>query len=83
MGKIVRHFMVRRIRGARGGKNNIGPYAAFFFIALAVGTAALSLWLEDRYRKADAVYRLYVAQHPLMPGEKPPRVDWLTGRIAR
>ena len=65
----------------RNAKARIGPYAALFFIVVIVGAAGLSLWIEDRYRNAERAYRLYLADHPLKPGEKPPRIDWLTGKI--
>src|SRR5277367_3561486 len=62
----------RGSRARRNAKARVGPYAALFFIAVIVGAAGLSLWIEDRYRKAEAAYRLYVADHPLKPGERPP-----------
>ena len=72
--------MARRERSA---KARIGPYAVLFFIMVTVGAAGLSLWIEDRYRKAEDAYRLYVADHPLKPGERPPKIDWLTGKVWR
>lgn len=66
----------RQKRGAR-------RYAVLFFIALVAATAGLSLWVEDRYHAAESAYRAYIAQHPLKPGEKPPRIDWLTGKVWR
>jgi hypothetical protein len=81
MGKA--HFTIRRVLGRNNARTGMRLYAALFFIVLIVGTASLSIWIEDRYHRADAAYRLYLVHHPLKPGEKPPRVDWLTGRIWR
>lgn len=81
MRRILQNFTIRRTR--RKARAAPRPGAALFFIAVIVATAGLSLWIEDRYRKADDAYRLYLAQHPLKPGEKPPKVDWLTGRVWR
>lgn len=80
MSKHARRFAARSSGKGWGG---IAPYAALFFVAMIVAVAGLSLWIEDRYHKADSAYRLYIAGHPLKPGEKPPKVDWLTGRIWR
>jgi hypothetical protein len=76
MGKSIQRLVDRKTK-------NGGLYAALFFVALIVAAAALSLWIEDGYHKADKAYRLYIAQHPLKPGEKPPKVDWLTGKVWR
>ena len=73
----------RERRGRRNAKARVGPYAALFFIAVIMAAAGLSLWIEDRYRKAEEAYRLYVADHPLKPGERPPKIDWLTGKVWR
>ena len=81
MRRIFQSFTIRRARRKAG--TGLRPVPALFFIAVIVATAGLSLWIEDRYRKADDAYRLYLAQHPLKPGEKPPKVDWLTGRVWR
>jgi hypothetical protein len=81
MRRIFQNFTIRRARRKAG--TGLRPGAALFFIAVIVATAGLSLWIEDRYRKADDAYRLYLVQHPLKPGEKPPKVDWLTGRVWR
>jgi hypothetical protein len=81
MRKIIQNFTIRRAR--RKARTALRPGAALFFIVVIVATASLSLWVEDRYRKADDAYRLYLAQHPLKPGEKPPKVDWLTSRVWR
>lgn len=70
-------------RARRNAKGRVGAYAALFFIVVTVGAAALSLWMEDRYRRAEDAYRLYLAHHPLKPGETPPKVDWLTGTVWR
>ena len=80
--------MARAIRWLRQtnrhrAKARVGPYTVLFFVGLTLGAAALSMWLEDRYHNAEATYRLYLAQHPLQPGEKPPHVDWLTGTVWR
>jgi hypothetical protein len=80
MRKRVQHFIIRPAN--RKAKTAIGAYAAFFFIALILATAGLSLWIEDR-RGAESAYHLYLAHHPLKPGEKPPKVDWLTSRVWR
>jgi len=50
---------------------------------VTVGAAGLSLWIEDRYRKAEDTYRFYLSHHPLKPGERPPKIDWLTGKVWR
>ena len=69
--------------GPNGGraKYRTSPCAALYFVALIVVTAGLSLWIENRYHRAETAYRLYTAQHPLKPGEKPPKIDWLTGKV--
>jgi hypothetical protein len=73
----------RENRARRNAKTRVGPYAALFFIAVIVGAAGLSLWIEDRYRKAEDAYRLTVVDHPLKRGERPPKIDWLTGKVWR
>jgi hypothetical protein len=70
-------------RRERSVKARIGPYAVLFFIVVTVGAAGLSLWIEDRYRKAEDAYRFYLSHHPLKPGERPPKIDWLTGKVWR
>jgi hypothetical protein len=80
--------LTRTIRSLRQAnrhraKAHVRPYTVLFFVMLILGAAGLSIWLEDRYHGAEATYRLYVARHPLKAGEKPPHVDWLTGRIWR
>ena len=76
--------MASRERSARrNARTRVSPYAVLFFIVVIVGAAGLSLWIEDRYRKAEDAYRLYVADHPLKPGERPPKLDWLTGKVWR
>lgn len=81
MGKIVQRFIIRRTKGK--ARNNARTRAVLFFVALAAATAGLSLWIEDRYHHAETAYRLYVADHPLKPAEKPPKIDWLTGKVWR
>jgi hypothetical protein len=79
----VKATRATRLRRQHRAKARVGPYTVLFFVGLTLGAAALSMWLEDRYQNANATYRLYLVQHPLKPGEKPPHVDWLTGKIWR
>jgi hypothetical protein len=81
--RVTRAIRWLRQTNRRRAKTHVGPYTVLFFVGLTLGVAALSMWLEDRYHDAEAAYRLYITQHPLKPGEKPPRVDWLTGKIWR
>ena len=82
MRKKLAKAVVRRVNGPRKSTaHHIRIRAPLTFLAIVLVSAVMAFWLNDRYQKTETIYRAYRQSHPLKAGEKPPRVDWLTGRV--
>ncbi len=54
MRRIFQNSTIRRARRKAG--TGLRPVPVLFFIALIVGAASLSMWIEDRHHRADIAY---------------------------
>jgi hypothetical protein len=81
MSKRIARAVVRRVNGPRKLRFRMGPRAPLLFVVIVLLSAGLAIWLNDRFERAEAAYQHYRAGHPYRPDEKPPKVDWLTGRV--